>query len=141
MELILNTEGLKGSIVIGPIKEEEWRGFWVSVQDSGFTAEFPCESRGDGLEVFRDELEAALGELGKERVIEFRTLEHGIALTLKLDKRGHVEGTFEFTRDWRGPVLSGSFAADQTHLASWARALREGLEHDKVMNGNRSSGS
>jgi hypothetical protein len=38
-----------------------------------------------------------------------------------------VDGKYEFARDWRGPFLSGSFTADQTHLSAWARELRSSL--------------
>jgi hypothetical protein len=119
-----STDGLTGTVTISPQNNGGRREALVSVRADGFSAEYTCDLREDELRQFLRDLEAALNDLGHDRNIEFRTLERAIELSLKLDKRGHVEGSYEFARDWRGPRMCGSFSADQTHLVGWVHELK-----------------
>lgn|SRR5262249_21691897 len=127
MRLTLNTDGLIGSIAIGPEDPESWRQCSVSVRAWGFSADYSCCVRSEELHALLREIDAAIANLGQITEIDFGTLERGIRLKLTLDKRGHLEGCYEFSRDWRGPSLSGAFSADQTHLVGWAWELRAAL--------------
>jgi hypothetical protein len=75
----------------------------------------------------RGHIEDALARLGPAVTIQFQALERGFAFEMELGRGGHVDGKDEFARDWRGPFLSGSFSADQTHLRAWAKELRSAL--------------
>ncbi|HTU19988.1 MAG TPA: hypothetical protein VMG10_18130 [Gemmataceae bacterium] len=119
-----NTDGLIGTIDIGTRDKESWRQCAVAVRADGFSAEYVCSVRDEELRRFLLQLETALSQLGQPSTIRFRALECGFAFEMALDRRGHVEGNYEFGRDWRGPFLSGSFSADQTHLRAWAQDLR-----------------
>jgi hypothetical protein len=83
--------------------------------------------RDDELRQFLLQLETALSNLGRPTTISFCALERGFAFEMELSRSGHVDGTYEFRRDWRGPFLSGSFSADQTHLWAWAKDLKAAL--------------
>jgi hypothetical protein len=124
----LNTDGLKGCIHIGPRVAEDWRECAIAVRAGGFSAECTCFIREIELHQLLRQLESAVSRLGQARDIDFRTLERGITFTIRLDQRGHVEGKYEFGPDWRGPFLSGSFSADQTHLCAWAKELKVALQ-------------
>jgi hypothetical protein len=120
----LNTDGLVGTIDIGPRDTEDWRQCTVAVRADGFSAEFVCSVRDEELRHFLSQIATALAQLGQPSTISFRALERGFGFEMELDRRGHVDGTYEFRRDWRGPCLSGWFSADQTHLRAWAEELR-----------------
>src|ERR1700687_2244410 len=123
----LNTDGLVGTIDIGPREKEDWRQCAVAVRADGFSAEYVCSVRDEELRQFLSHLETALSKLGQAATISFRPLEHGFAFEIELGRGGHVDGKYEFSRDWRGPFLSGSFSADQTHLRTWAKDLASAL--------------
>lgn len=122
-----NTDGLVGVIEIGSRSDEKWRECWVAVKADGFSAEYVCSVRDEELQRFLSHIETALSKLGQPSTIDFQALERGFAFELELDKCGHVEGKYEFAPDWRGPFLSGSFTADQTHLRAWAEDLKNTL--------------
>jgi hypothetical protein len=125
----LNTDGLVGSIEIGPRENEDWRHCAVAVRADGFSAEYGCSVRDEELRQFLSQIEAALSQLGQTSTILFHALERGFAFEMELDRRGHVDGKYEFGRDGRGPFLSGSFSADQTHLRAWAKELLHQTGH------------
>jgi hypothetical protein len=124
--MYLNTHGLVGTIDIGP-SDGDWRQCAVSVRADGFSADYECSAHEGELECFLERLEAALAQLGQPASISFQLLERGIGFELKPDRGGHVDGEYKFGRDWRGPFLSGSFTADQTHLRAWAKELKAAL--------------
>ncbi len=123
----LNTEGLVGTIDIGPTENGDWRHCAVAVRAHGFSADYECSARKGELEGFLSKLEAALAQLGQPAEISFQLLERGIGFELELGRSGHVDGKYQLGPDWRGPFLSGSFTADQTHLRAWAKELRAAL--------------
>jgi hypothetical protein len=123
----LNTDDLVGRIDIGPPGQENWRQCAVAVKAHGFSAEYVCSVRDEELRHFVSQLETALGKLGQPATISFRALERGFAFEIELGRGGHVDGKYQFGRDWRGPFLSGSFSADQTHLQAWAKDLKSAL--------------
>jgi hypothetical protein len=120
----INTDGLVGTIDIGPRNNEDWHQCAVAVKADGFSAEYVCSVRDEELRQFLSQIETALSRLGQPSTIIFQALERGFAFEMELDRRGHVDGKYEFGRDWRGPFLSGSFSADQAHLRAWAKELR-----------------
>jgi len=124
----LNTDGLEGSIEIDSCDEEECRQCAAAVRSAGFCADFVCVVRDEEFRQFLAQLETALAKVGQGYDFDFRTLERSIGFKIHLDRRGHVDGKFEFGPDWRGPFLSGLFSADQTHLRAWANELRAALE-------------
>jgi hypothetical protein len=123
----LNTDGLVGTIDIGPLESGGWRQCTVTVRAGGFSADYECSAPEGELEYFLSQLEAALAQLGRPAKISFQLLERGIGFELELSRGGHVDGKYEFGRDWRGPFLSGPFTADQTHLRAWANELKVAL--------------
>ena len=123
----LNTDGLVGTIDIGPLEDGDWRRCTVAVRADGFSADYECSAREGELDYFISQLEAALAQLGQPARISFQLLERGIGFELELGRGGHVDGKYQFGRDWRGPFLSGSFTADQTHLRVWAKELKAAL--------------
>jgi hypothetical protein len=123
----LHTDGLVGTIDIGPLGCEGWRHCAVAVRADGFSADYDCTARKGELEEFVSGLETALAHLGQPARISFQLMERGIGFELELSKGGHVDGKYQLGRDWRGPFLSGSFSADQTHLRAWANELKAAL--------------
>ena len=122
-----NTDGLVGTIEVGPRGVEDWRECAVVMRAGGFSAEYTCSVRDEELRYFLSQLEDALASLGQAVSFQFQALERGFAFKIEMGRGGHVDGKYEFARDWRGPMLSGSFTADQTHLSAWARELRSAL--------------
>jgi hypothetical protein len=122
-----NTDGLVGTIEFGRRGVEDWRECAVVMRADGFSAEYTCSVRDEELRYFLSQLEDALARLGQTVSFEFQALECGFALEIEMGRGGHVDGKYKFGRDWRGPFLSGSFAADQTHLRAWAGELRSAL--------------
>ena len=123
----LNTDGLTGTIDIGPPGAEGWRLCAVAIHANGFSAAYVCELREEELLEFHSKLESAIAELGRRTAFGFCALEQGFAFEIDMDRGGHIDGKYEFARDCRGPRLSGSFTADQTHLREWARDLKRAL--------------
>jgi hypothetical protein len=123
----LNTDGLVGTIDIGPPGREGWRQCAVAVRAGGFSADYECSAREGELEYLLSDLESALAQLGQPVRISFQLSERGIGFELELGRGGHVDGKYEFAPDSRGPFLSGSFTADQTHLRAWAIELKAAL--------------
>jgi len=127
MGMNFNTDGLVGSINIGPRDVEDWRECAVAMKADGFSAEYTCSVRAEELRHFLSQLEDALARLGQVVSFKFQALERGFTFEIEMDRGGHVDGKYKLGRDWRGPFLSGSFTADQTHLSVWARELRSAL--------------
>jgi hypothetical protein len=127
MGMNFNTDGLVGTIEIGPRGVEDWRECAVAMRADGFSAEYSCSVRDEELRHFLSQLEDALAQLGQAVSFEFQALERGFAFEIEIDRGGHVDGKYKFGSDWRGPFLSGAFTADQTHLSAWARELRSAL--------------
>lgn len=123
----INTDGLVGTIDIGPRGAEDWRECAVAVRADGFSAEYTCSVRDEELRQFLVQLEDAIARLGQPVSFQFQVLERGFAFEIEMGRGGHVDGKYEFGCDWRGPFLSGSFSADQTHLRAWAGELRSAL--------------
>ena len=122
-----NTNGLVGTIDIGPCDVEDWRQCAVAMRADGFSAEYTCSVRDEEMRHFLSQLENALARLGQAVTFEFQALERGFGFEIEMGRGGHVDGKYKFGRDWRGPFLSGSFTADQTHLSAWASELRSAL--------------
>lgn len=122
-----NTDGLVGRIDIGPRNVEDWRECAVVMRADGFSAEYTCSVRDEELRHFLSQLQDALTRLGQAVSFQFQALERGFAFEIEMRRDGHVDGKYKLGRDWRGPFLSGSFAADQTHLRAWAGELRSAL--------------
>jgi hypothetical protein len=125
--MTINTDGLVGTIDISPRCAEGWRECAVAVRADGFAAEYTCQVRDEELSHLLAQLEDALGRLGQPVCFRFEAMERGFAFEIEMGRGGHVDGKYEFGRDWRGPFLSGSFTADQTHLRGWAGELRSAL--------------
>jgi hypothetical protein len=123
----INTDGLVGTIDIGPHGVEDWRECAVVMRADSFSAVYTCSVRDEELRHFLSQLEDALARLGQAVSFEFQALERGFGFEIEMGRGGHVDGKYRFARDWRGPFLSGSFTADQTHLNAWARELRSAL--------------
>ena len=123
----INADGLVGTIDIGPRDVEHWRECTIAMRAGGFSAEYICSVRDKELRHFLSQLDEALARLGQAVSFEFRAMERGFAFEIEMGRGGHVDGKYRFERDWRGPCLSGSFTADQTHLSAWVRELRSEL--------------
>jgi hypothetical protein len=61
----LNTDGLIGTIDIGPRGVDNWRECAVAVNAQGFCAEYVCSVRDEEWRIFLTQIEAALEILGK----------------------------------------------------------------------------
>jgi hypothetical protein len=122
-----NTDGFVGQIAIGPRNLEDWRECAIAMRADGFSAEYTCSVRDEELRHFLSQLVGALAKLGQAVSFQFQALERGFAFEIQMGRGGHVDGKYEFARDWRGPFLSGSFTADQSHLRAWAGELRSAL--------------
>lgn len=123
----INTDGLVGTIDIGPRNVEDWRECAIVMRAASFSAEYTCSVRDEELRQFLSQLEHAVARLGQVVSFEFHALERGFAFDIEMGRGGHVDGKYRFERDWRGPCLSGFFRADQTHLRAWAGELRSAL--------------
>jgi hypothetical protein len=127
MGMNFNTDGLVGTIDIGARNVEDWRECAVVMRADGFSAEYTCSVREEELHHFLSQLEDAFARLGEAVSFQFQALERGFAFEIEMDRGGHIDGKYKLGRDWRGPFLSGSFTADQTHLRAWAGELRSAL--------------
>jgi len=127
MGMNFNTDGLVGTIDLGPRDPEDWRECAVAMRADGFSAEYTCSVRDEELRCFLSQLEGALAKLGQAVSFQFQALERGFEFEFEMGRGGHVDGKYRFGRDWRGPFLSGTFTADQTHLRAWAGELRTAL--------------
>jgi len=122
-----STDGLVGTFEIGPRDVGDWRECAVAMRADGFSAEYTCSVRDEELRHLLSQIEDALAKLGQAVSFQFQALERGFEFEIEMGRGGHVDGKYRFGRDWRGPFLSGSFTADQTHLRAWAAELRSAL--------------
>ena len=67
-----NTDGLVGTIDIGPRGEEDWRECAVIMRAGGFSAEYTCSIRDEELRCFLSQLEEALAKLGQAVSFQFK---------------------------------------------------------------------
>jgi hypothetical protein len=66
-----NTDGLVGTIDIGPRDSEDWRQCHVAMRADGFTAEYTCSVRDDELRHFLSQLENGIARIGQD--VSFQT--------------------------------------------------------------------
>jgi hypothetical protein len=79
------------------------------------------------VELLRD-IQASIG---KEAKASWSNMEENIELQFTLHVRGALEGSYRFSPDnfSLGPILSGTFEADQTFLQSWVWSAQQVLEN------------
>ena len=86
----INTDGLVGTIGIGPRDVEDWRECAVVMRADGFSAEYACSVRDEELRLLLSQLEGALARLGQAVSFQFQALERGFAFEIERGRGGHV---------------------------------------------------
>lgn len=103
----------------------------VKLRVPSFEGEFKCTIQAaewaQFIQVLRD-LQASIGSDAQRR---WANMEGNIEFDFTLTGRGAIDGVYRFSPENMslGPVLSGSFEADQTFLAGWLREAEEVLEN------------
>ncbi len=73
-------------------------------------------------------LESAIGNDAKS---SWSNMEENVELSFSLERSGALHGSYRFSPDSLGPVLSGSFEADQTYLHAWLLSASATVDDDR----------
>jgi hypothetical protein len=123
--------GLDCRLNFGKADNEDWMWTSVKVRAPAFEGEFNCTIQlgewGAFIEILR-ELQTCVGSDVKRT---WANMEGNVELEFTLTKHGAIEGAYRFSPENTslGPVLYGSFEADQTFLPKWLRDAEEVLEN------------
>ena len=123
--------GLMCALTLSKPENEGWMSTAVDVEVPSFQGQFRCTIELQEWKQFIRVLQRLSDSVGKEVNESWGNMEANVEFGFTLRKLGAVEGTYKFSSDnfSLGPVLSGSFQADQTFLAAWLRDAQEVLEN------------
>lgn len=111
--------------------DEGWMHSVVLVKVPSFEGMFRCTIEKEEWKALVDTLHELESSIGSEAQVSWNNMEDNIELKLSIERSGAVHGTYRFSPDnfSLGPVLSGSFEADQTFLREWSRSASAEPEH------------
>ena len=104
---------------------DDWFSCEVYVEVPGFQGSFSCWVWRRDLERFTSQLEEMISRIGEQSSARLESTEPGIAITLSMNDRGHIDGKYCLRNfDAPGsPTLSGAFDIDQTYLRPLLRDI------------------
>jgi hypothetical protein len=119
----ITTQNLECTLEFGSPDSEGWMTTFVNVSTTHFKGNFKCTLLESELKDLKDKLHYLESTIGENTEISWGNIEENINLKIKLNKIGKIEGEFKFSPDnfSIGPVLSGTFEADQTYLSEWLK--------------------
>jgi hypothetical protein len=111
--------------------DEGWMHSRVLVKVPSFEGMFRCTIEKTEWSALVHALQAIESSIGSEAQVSWRNMEDNIELKLSIERSGAVHGTYRLSPESFdvGPILSGSFEADQTFLSEWSRSASEEPEH------------
>jgi hypothetical protein len=127
----ISAHGLDLTIELDKPDKEGWIQCALNIQVPNFSSNFSC---GIQLNEFRDLL-AKLMELqskvGSDHNVNWGNTEENIDLSLKLNKMGQIEGSFQFSAMGycHGTTLAGDFSADQSYISLWLSQVKQDLDN------------
>ena len=105
----------------------------VQIKTPAFEGSFTCTIEWQEWSAFVKTLHGLRSAIGEEAEASWGNMEDNIEFQFKLHKLGTLEGQYKFSPEnlSLGPVLSGTFEADQTYLEDWVQSAQQ------VLNGAR----
>jgi hypothetical protein len=127
----ISGHGLECELELSKPDIEGWMRTAVSVKVSGFEGSFSCTIEINEWKSLVELLRDIQASIGKEAKASWSNTEENIELQFTLHVRGALEGSYRFSPDnfSLGPMLSGTFEADQTFLQSWVWSAQQVLEN------------
>jgi hypothetical protein len=121
--------GIQLELRLSAPDDEGWMHPVVLVKVPSFEGMFRCAIEKEEWKAFVRGLHDLESSIGSE--VSWNNMEDNIELRLSVDRSGAVHGAYRFSPEnfSLGPVLSGSFEADQTYLREWSRSASEDPEH------------
>ena len=107
--------------------DEDWCRVQVTARVSRFTADFEAYLQTADLERFAHELEALYRNVGTPATATLACAEPNIYVQLSMQRLGGISGKYELLGEEEAggtASLSGTFAADQSHLPSLLESVR-----------------
>jgi hypothetical protein len=98
---------------------EDWAMVLVESHCNGFNGQFIAWLQTEDLERFSKQLSRIVTDLGQESTATLVSAEPDLELELKLDRRGHIKGSYRLESERRDGIptsLSGAFDMDQTYI-------------------------
>ena len=95
----------------------------------GFEGTFSCTIEIKEFEYFVNLLRQLHDAIGTDYEMSWENMEGNIELGFRLDRLGHLSGSYRFSSDNLGPHLSGNFEADQTYIRSWLKQAAQVLKN------------
>jgi hypothetical protein len=98
---------------------EDWAQVLVESSCNGFNGRFIAWMQTEDLERFSKQLSRMVTDIGQELTAALVSAEPDLELELKLDRRGHIKGSYRLEserRDGTPTSLSGAFDMDQTYI-------------------------
>lgn len=129
----IKTHGLDLELNLSRPDAEGWMSAAVKVQVPSTTCRFHCTIEEAEWSSLVDELRRLEAAIGKGVSGSWENMEENVALTFELEAKGNLSGTYKFSPNnfSLGPVLSGSFDADQTFLKAWVAAASAETAHER----------
>jgi hypothetical protein len=113
----LRAEGLAFSIMFTPPDDEGWMWCNAIVNVPGFRGDVDFHMLRSDLECFHAGLSAAMVASNWPCEVHLESTDPGVDLSLHVERTGQINGDYQFGgRGAYRPVISGSFAMDQTYL-------------------------
>ena len=99
----------------------------MKVRAPGFDGEFKCTIQVAEWHQFVQVLRDLQNAIGSDAQGHWANMEENIELHFTLTRQGAIEGAYRLSPEnfGVGPVLTGSFEADQTFLARWLQEAEE----------------
>ncbi len=129
----IKTHGLDLEVSLSQPDAEGWMSAAVRVQVPSTTCRFNCTIEEAEWSSLVDELRRLEAAIGQSASGSWENMEENVALTFALEAKGGLSGTYKFSPNnfSLGPVVSGSFDADQTFLKAWASAASAEKAHER----------
>ena len=129
----LNCQGLEISIELRRPDNEGWMSTDVRIQVPSMSSKFQCTIERQEWQEFINALNRLQAKIGQSYSESWGNMEENMEFTFTLVERGALFGSYRFSPNnfSLGPVLSGSFEADQTFVHTWATAAVESIAHER----------
>lgn len=126
----ITCHGLDCDIRLSLPDREDWMHAAVAVKVPNFEGSFSCTIQVGEWKAFAQLLQQLESAIGSDTQLCWENTEGNIGFEFSLKRLGGLEGSYKFSSDnfSLGPVLSGTFTADQTFLGKWVKSAVEAVK-------------
>jgi len=129
----IKAHGLDLELNLSRPDAEGWMSAAVRVQVPSTTCRFNCTIEEAEWSSLVDELRRLEAAIGQSVCGSWENMEENMAFTFEVEAKGGLSGTYTFSPNnfSLGPVLSGSFDANQTFLKAWVAEACAETAHER----------